>query len=252
VLAIQGEEPLPNAFQDPEPPLVGRRQRLLGAALLGDVMEHEHGADHPAGGVEDRRGTILNRNLAAVAGDQRGVVRQGYRAAFPQHMGHRVVTRLAGLFVDRAEHALDRLAQDFLRGPAGERLGHRIEEGNPAFGIAGDHGVADAGERDAEPLTLLAHLAVGLVLVERHLDAGPQLALLERLDDVPKRLGQLCAVERGGVRVGGQEHHRQIALAADRLGGGDAVHGAGQAEIHQHQVRRLLADQRDGLFAAGH
>ena len=109
----------------------------------------------------------------------------------PQDAGDRLFQRLAGLLVDDAKDALDRLAGRFLGLPAGEGRSHGIDEIDAAFGIGGDHGIADAGERHPQPFALLVELAVGLVLVQRQLDLDGQFPLLERFEDVAERVGDL-------------------------------------------------------------
>ena len=90
---------------------------------------------------------------------------------------------LSGLLVDDTKHVLDRLPRP-LR-PSSQLVPQpRGDEGNPAFGIGRDHGIADAGERDPQPLALLAKLAVGLMPVQRQLDLGGQFPFLERLEDI--------------------------------------------------------------------
>ena len=103
--------------------------------------------------------------MLPILGHQGGVIRQLNGAAFAQNTGNGLLRRLTGLLVDDAKHALDRLARCLLGLPTGERFGHGIDKADSPFGIRGDHGVADARERDAQPLPLLAELPVGLVAV---------------------------------------------------------------------------------------
>jgi len=61
-----------------------------------------------------------------------------------------------GLLVDDPEDVLAGLAQGFPELPAGQRQGDGIEEGNPAFCVAGDDRIADTAERYPQPLALFA------------------------------------------------------------------------------------------------
>jgi len=68
----------------------------------------------------------------------------------------RVVGRLAGLRVDDAEHLVDGLSCRLGGGPAGERLGRRVEAHHHARRVAGDHAVADGAQGGGEMLLVLA------------------------------------------------------------------------------------------------
>ena len=140
---IQGEQAHPLA------------QRRLGALPLADVPEDQHAPDDVASGVPDRGGAVVNRALRAVLRDQDGVVRQPDDLAFLQRPQGRVLDRLAGVLVDDAEHVVQRAAGRFLGLPADKLLGDRVEEVHPALGVGADDGIADARQRDLQPLPLL-------------------------------------------------------------------------------------------------
>ena len=133
--------------------------------------------------------------------------------------------------------------------PSGQGFGYRIQEGNATDGIGGHDGVADASQRGCPALLALAQLALGLVLVQRHLDVRFQLALIERLEDKAERFGNFGAIDGRPIGVGGQVDHRHVAFPADALRRGDAVHLTREANIHQHQARTERGYQRQRLFA---
>ena len=54
-------------------------------------------------------------------------------------------------------------------GPAGQGLGHAVHERDPALGVGADHRVADAGERDPQPLRLLPQRLLGAPRARRML-----------------------------------------------------------------------------------
>ena len=87
-----------------------------------------------------------------------------------------------------------------------------------------------------------------LMLVPRDLNGRPQLPLRKRLDDVAEGLGKLRLRQDVIVSECRQENDRQVALHANGLGGGDAVHGAGELDIHQHEVRPEFPSEGDGLL----
>ena len=62
------------------------------------------------------------------------------------------------------------MVSGLLLGPAGQGLGHRVEQQHPAGGVGGQHGVADAQQRHLQPLALLADILRG-ALPHGHLAA---------------------------------------------------------------------------------
>jgi hypothetical protein len=58
------------------------------------------------------------------------------------------------LFVDDPEDCLNRKPYCLLGLPSGQGLGNGVDEGDQAGGVSGNHGIADAGKRDPQPLTL--------------------------------------------------------------------------------------------------
>ena len=97
------------------------------------------------------------------------------------------------------------------------------------------HIVCPLRQRRELPCPVLqSHL--GGVAVQGNLQCGAQPAIGKRLDDAAERLFQFCARQRVVGGEGGQEHDRHVVSGADGLRGGDAVHVARQAHVHQHQV----------------
>jgi hypothetical protein len=58
------------------------------------------------------------------------------------------------------------------------------------------------------------------------------------------------AVQRLGVRMRCQINDRDVTVCADGLGRLDAVDGAGEAHVHEHQIGILRASLLDRFFAA--
>ena len=63
---------------------------------------------------------------------------------------NRIVDRLAGLLLQKVQHLAGGFAEGVGARPAGEALGHRIQEGDPAVGVADQDGIADARQRRGE------------------------------------------------------------------------------------------------------
>ena len=127
---------------------------LLLPPAFGDVSEHQHDPGDFAFVVANRGGTVVNGPFRAVLGDEQAVVRQPDDHALPQGSHRGTLDRLAALFVDDAEHAVERSARRLLQHPAGQGLRDRVEEGDAALGVRGNHRIANAGERDTTPLRL--------------------------------------------------------------------------------------------------
>ena len=125
-------------------------QGLLRGIFLGDIAEHQHGADHLPVAVANRRATVGDGALAAIACNQHGVVGQALYRAMRQGFHDRDRGGLAGFLVDDVENLVHRAADGFRLRPAGELFGNGIQERHPRLGIGGDHGIADGVEGDGE------------------------------------------------------------------------------------------------------
>ena len=145
----------------------------LGLPLLRHVPEGEDHADRLALLTPDRGRTVVNGPLGPVPGEQYRMVAQADDDALPNHLRHRVLDRPAGLLVQDGEYRLQRLPLGLFLAPAGQGFGHRVEERHPAFGVRGDDRIANADERDPQPLPLLPQglvrpLALGHVPEDDH------------------------------------------------------------------------------------
>src|SRR5438309_8263595 len=87
--------------------------------------------------------------------------------------------------------------------------------------------------------------------IDRDLDRGAQLTLLERLYQVAECSGGAHSLNSRIVGVRGEEYHRDIKLLADAIGGLDAIHVTFEPNIHEHQVRTKFTGLADRFFAAG-
>ena len=131
-----------------------------GLGLLGPPAARSRrgrpGPPRPASPASSRIGAALSsigRSVPSRAIED-GVVRQPDDAALPQGPEGRVLDRLAGVLVDDVEDVRQGPAGGLGLGPAGQGLGHAVEERHPALGVGADDRVADAGERDPQPLAL--------------------------------------------------------------------------------------------------
>ena len=121
---------------------------------LADVPEYQHAADNVSIGVTNRSSAIIDGKPPAIPGDQDGMVGQSHDQAVPERPYGRVFDRLTCMFIDDAEHIRQPLTCGFLILPPNKRLGDGVEEIDSALGIGADHRIANACQRDLEPLTL--------------------------------------------------------------------------------------------------
>ena len=121
---------------------------------------------------------MLDRKLPLVAGDEQRAGFEPSHCALAQGLQRRVVDRFPRVAVDDAENLPDRPAAGFGDRPSGHLLGDFVQQQHAAVGIGGDHSVADAAERGAQPFALAAQfherrvaIAVG---APHRADRGPR------------------------------------------------------------------------------
>src|SRR5215470_19471995 len=123
--------------------------------MFAYVAEDQNCANDVSVGVLDRRAAVVYRNLGSVSPYQEAVVCQAEDAPLLYRSQCGVLNRLAIMLVDDAEDGFERLTLGFCRAPSGQGLCDGIHEGDRAAAVGGDHGVADACERDGEPFALI-------------------------------------------------------------------------------------------------
>ena len=126
---------------------------------------------------------------------------------------------------------------------AGDRVGANIPVPQAQIG---------APQRQRQPLLTFLYPAVESVALQRHFHRRHQFALGDRLDQIAVGVGRLGPFQLGSLGIGGQIDNRNVVFDADMLGGGDAVHRAGQSDVHQHQVGRRRCHCRHRRLARGH
>ena len=130
------------------------------APLGRDVAEHQHHAQLCWSAVDDGGGAVVD-------GRSRRPGRPAVWLASPTTSPCAapvagVVDRPTAVLVD-AEHLVELPALGGLAGPAGEGLGHRVQEGDPGRPVGGDDRVADARQGHPEALALLGERPLGLL-----------------------------------------------------------------------------------------
>ena len=150
-------------------------------------------------------------------------------------------------------HELHHLAQAPVDGlgllPAEQGLRGRVDELHVALGIADEHRLHHAGGHGRHPPPRLPLAADPAVPGQGHLDHRVQRPLLERLQHVPVRLGELGLLQGLLVGEGGQVHDGHIEARADATGRLHAVHPPLELDVHEHEVRLQVEDPGHGLLA---
>ena len=152
---VQDEERLPQGRDDLLVEVEGNLHGPLASPSLSDVAEDQDNPGDDSGRVANRRGIVLDHPFRAVPGEQEGVTRRSNDHAVPQHPAGGTLDWQAALVIDDLENVLQVEAHRFVAPPAGQGLGHGVEQGDEAGRIDGDHRVADGIERDAQPLFLV-------------------------------------------------------------------------------------------------
>ena len=119
---------------------------------FGDVAEDEDDADDVAPVILDGRRTVVDGPLAAVPGDEEGMVPEPDGQPPLDDLPDRLLDGLPRRLVDDAKDLLDLHPGRVGERPAGERLGDGIEVVHAAVGVGGDDAVADGREGDLEPV----------------------------------------------------------------------------------------------------
>jgi hypothetical protein len=117
--------------------------------------------------------------------------------------------------------------------------------------IEGDDAVHRGLDELAIPLFAFAQAPFRLMLEQSDFDLRRDVALLEGLEDIAEGLRGGGAPKGVHIRVGGEVDDGNVTQRLNAFGGLDAVHRAGQADVHQHEVRSQMLGRLDGVFAVG-
>ncbi len=127
---------------------------MLLPPAFADVSEHKYDPGDCPLVVAHWGGTVVDGSFRAVLSDEQAVVRKPDHHAVPQGSDGGTFDRLVALFVDDAEHAVQRLARCFRLRPARQGRSDRVEERDPPLDVGGNHRIGNAGEGDVPPLRL--------------------------------------------------------------------------------------------------
>src|SRR4051812_1128765 len=83
------------------------------------------------------------------------MVSQADGDSITQNLFDGILDGFPGPLIENGEYHLQRLSLSFLLRPPRQLLCNAIQEGHVPLHISSDHRIADAGERDAQPLLLL-------------------------------------------------------------------------------------------------
>src|SRR3712207_6445998 len=90
------------------------------------------------------------------------------------------------------------------------------------------------------------------MLSKRHFNRGMKLSLLERFEDIAKRLRNFCSFERFLIRICSQKDHRDPQAVPDLLGSFDPVAASLDLNVHEDQLRADLLRLLNGFIAAAY
>src|SRR5262249_20583888 len=152
---VDGDDAVQGRVQDRRFAGLALPQGELGLPRLRHVPEGEDHAYRLAARTPDRSGAVVNRPFGPVLGEQHGMIAQADDGTLPEYPGNRVLHRLAGSFVQNGENVAQGLSLGLALPPPGQGLGNGVEVADTAPGVRGDDRIADAGERDPQPLPLL-------------------------------------------------------------------------------------------------
>ncbi len=138
--------------------LLSSAKKVLRFALCRDVAKDEHDANELVAVIADRRCAAFNGNEPSVGVLEGSMVSKPDHAAEFHHFADRIFSGFAAELVEDGEDASNVFAGGLCRADAGERFGHRIDEGDKSSAVGGDDRIANAGKRDAEPLLAGANL----------------------------------------------------------------------------------------------
>jgi hypothetical protein len=123
---------------------------------FGDVTEDENDAAQVTLVAEDGGRAIIDRTFGAILGDQNGAPGEVLDETVFDDSLNRLNDGLARDFMNDPEDGLDRQILGVLVGPAGERFGDGVQEGDLTRVVGDDDGIADAEERHTKPIVLAA------------------------------------------------------------------------------------------------
>ena len=150
-------------------------QYFLRLLFSRHVAEDHYHAAQLAVVIKDRRGAVFNRDHVAVSVLQNRVVGQAHHASLFQHLGHRIIHRVARLLIEDGKHLVDRLSLRLAKADSSQLFRNGIDKDHSPVFVGGNHRVANAGQRNAEPLFALAHFR------------GMFLPLVHFMDDVKRQ-----------------------------------------------------------------
>ena len=200
-------------------PLVEQAEALFALAELfpdpvffADIPEYQHHARDAAIGGRDGRAGIGDLTLAAVLGDEQGMICQPDDHALLQDLLYRILHRLPRVDVHDAEDFSDRPATGLRGLPTRETLGHGIHfrDISPG-GVADDHTVADRVQRGPEVFLFQLDPFVRLEELEGHLDRSVQDRDARGLDHVTVGSDLFRESQHFGLSMTGKEDDGDIA-----------------------------------------
>ena len=128
----------------------GMGQLLLQSAAAGDILEHQHGAQHLARWAQQRRGRALYVAALGMPTDKTDIGIKMRDRAFGEAAGDGTGRSLACCLFDDGKDLIERTSHGFGLSPAGHLLGGGVHEGDAALGVDGNDAIANRLQGDPE------------------------------------------------------------------------------------------------------
>ena len=154
--------------------------------------------------------------------------------------------------VMNVHHLVEALADELVDGELGDALRDRVHVGDLVRGVHDEDRVPDAVQDGEEPELALLETVFHFVPEDSELDGRFQLFLVDRLDDVSRRVRGEGPLQRGAVGRRGDEDDRYAVYVVDLAGRVNTVELPAEDDVHQHHVGVYLDYLVERFFAGRH
>ena len=207
LVAVDGDDGIHCRSDNPGDAGFADPQRFLRMSLFGNISEHHHHAFGESPVILDRRSAFFNGDALPRFADQHGCGRPG---------------------TDVIKRSIEHLCQLMLQGvraaPFRELFRHRIHKGDIPRRIRCNNTITDAAEGRCKPPLAFTKSRFHPVFVQGHLYSNVELALFERLENIPECIRYFGPLERMFIRICRQIDNRNCIEIADLICCGNAIH----------------------------
>ncbi len=168
---------------------LARARGGVGGATCRDVAEHEHASTHLSRRIDDRRGAVLDRELAPVGQEQRRRSCEMDDAPLRHGAPHRKLHGAPHPLDDQAHHMFHVAVETLIDRAPEHPFGHAVHALDGTGAIGHDHRITDAHQRQAQ--LLAARLGLAAQRLAQRLGVAEQCILSHDIAPRPmERLGE--------------------------------------------------------------